>query len=85
VALDHLPKRGGHNHDRVQLEVVVQLSLGEEDGVQELLDLRVVHLGVGQDFTDEVDRTLHFEGVTLLLSFHHDGGTHHLSRGCDIQ
>jgi hypothetical protein len=45
--LDHLPEReGGHNRDWVRLKVVVQLSLGDEDSVQELLDLGVACLGV---------------------------------------
>jgi hypothetical protein len=47
--------------------------------------LRVACLGVGQDFTDEVDQTLDLEGVTLLLPFHYDNDTHHLSGGHDIQ
>jgi hypothetical protein len=68
VALDHLPKRkGGHNRDWVRLEVVAQLSPGDEDNVQELLDLRVACLGVRQDFIDDVDWALDLEGVTLLL------------------
>jgi hypothetical protein len=69
----------------VRLEVVAQLSSGDEDSVQELLDMWVACLGVGQYFTDKVDRTLVFEGVTLLLPFHYDGGTHYLSSGSDVQ
>jgi hypothetical protein len=68
----------------VRLIVVAQLPLGDEDGVQELLDLWVACLSVRQGFTDDVDRTLDFEGVTLLLPFHYDGGTHYLSSGHDI-
>jgi predicted GNAT family N-acyltransferase len=64
---------------------VVQLSSDDEDSLQELLDLRVACFGVEQDFTNEVDRTLDLEGVALLLPFHHDGGTHYLSSGCDVQ
>jgi hypothetical protein len=68
----------------VRLKVASQLSPGDEDSVQELLDLRVACLGVRQDFTDEVDWTLNLEGVALLLPFHHDGGTHYLSSGYDV-
>jgi hypothetical protein len=68
----------------VRLEVVAHLSSGEEDSAQELLDLWVACLGVGQDFIDEVDWTLDFEGVTLLLPFHYDGDTHYLSSGRDV-
>jgi hypothetical protein len=63
---------------------VAQLPSGDEDIVYELLDLRVACLGVEQDFTDEVDQTLDFESVTLLLSFHYDGGTHYLSSRRDV-
>jgi hypothetical protein len=65
----------------MQLEVVALLSSGNEDSVQEFLDLGVACLGVRQDFADEVKRTLDLEGVPLLLLFHHDGGTHHLGGG----
>jgi hypothetical protein len=68
----------------MQLKVVALLSSGNEDSVQEFLDLGVACLGVGQDFTDEVKRTLDLEGVPLLLLFHHDGGTHHLGGGRDV-
>jgi hypothetical protein len=64
---------------------VAQLPPGDEDNVQELLDLWVACLGVGQDFTDEVDQTLDFESLTLLLPFHYDCGTHYLSSGRDVQ
>jgi hypothetical protein len=67
----------------VRLEVVAQLSLGDEDSIQEFLDLWVACLGVKQDFADEVDQTLDFESVVLLLLFHYDGGTHYLSSGHD--
>jgi hypothetical protein len=68
----------------VQLKVVPQLPPGDEDSEYELLDLRVACLGVGQDFTNEVDQTLDFKSMTLLLSFHYDGGTHYLSSGRDV-
>jgi hypothetical protein len=68
----------------VRLEVVAHPPSGDEDSVQELLDLWVACLGVGQDFTDEVDWTLDFEGVTFLLPFHYNGGTYNLSNGRDI-
>jgi hypothetical protein len=68
----------------VRLKIVAQLPSADEDGIQELLDLWVTCLGVGQDFTDEVDRTLDFESMTFLLPFHYDGGTHYLSSGRDV-
>jgi hypothetical protein len=63
---------------------VAQLPPGDEDSVQELLDLWVACLDVGQDFTNEIDWTLDFEGVTFLLPFHYDGDTHYLSSGRDV-
>jgi hypothetical protein len=62
---------------------VAQFPSGDEDNIQELLDLWVACLGVGQDFTDEVDQALDFDSVTLL-SFHHDDGTPYMSSGRDI-
>jgi hypothetical protein len=64
---------------------VAQLSPGDEDSIQELLDLRVACLGVRQDFTDEADWTSDLEVMTLLLPFYYDGGTHRLSSGCNVQ
>jgi hypothetical protein len=46
--------------------------------------LRVACLGVGQVFTDEVDRMLDFGSVTLLLLFYYDGDTHYMSSGRDV-
>jgi hypothetical protein len=50
---------------------VLQLPLGDQDGVQELLDLRITSLGVSQDLADEIDRVLHFESMPYLLPFCH--------------
>jgi hypothetical protein len=58
--------------------------LGDEDNVQELLDLWASCLGLIQDFTDEIDWMLDFKGMTFLLPFHYDGGTHYLSSGRDV-
>ena len=41
----------------MRLKVVTQLSLGDKDGVHELLDLGVVSLGIGQDLANEVHGT----------------------------
>jgi hypothetical protein len=68
----------------VRLKVVAQLPPGDEDSIQELLDLWIACLGVRKDFTDEVDWTLDFEGMTFLLPFHCDSDTHHLSSGHDV-
>ena len=57
---------------------MTQLPLGDQDGVKELLDLRVASLGVEQDLINEVYGVLHFEGVSLFLPLYHQGGTDHL-------
>ena len=55
----------------MQLEVLMQLPLGDKDGVQEFLDLGVVSLRIGQDLTNEVLGMLYFEGLSLFFSLYH--------------
>jgi len=69
----------------MRLEVVMQLPLGDKDGVHEFLDLVVASLGIGQDLANEVHGTLHFEGVSLLFSLYHQGGANHLRGGHDVE
>ena len=72
LVLDNLTKRKGcHHRHGVRLKVVAQFSLGDEDGVEELLDLGVAGLGVRQDLAYEVHVTLYYEGMPLFLSLHH--------------
>jgi len=49
------------------------------------LDLGVAGLGVGQDLANEVHGTLHFEGVSLFFSLHHQGGADHLCGGHNVE
>jgi hypothetical protein len=51
----------------VRLEVVAQFSLGNSDYVQELLDLGIAGLGIGQNFADKVNRALHLEIVSCFF------------------
>ena len=84
--LDDLAERvGRHNHHRMRLEVVTQLPLGDKDGVQELLDLGVASLRIGQVLANEVHGTLYFEGVSLFFSLYHQGGANHLRGGHDVE
>ena len=69
----------------MRLEVVTQLPLGDKDGVQELLDLGVASLRIGQDLADEVHGMLHFEGVPLFFSLYHQGGANHLCGGRNVE
>jgi hypothetical protein len=64
---------------------VDQLPLGDEYGVLQLLDLRVLRLGLGRHFTDEVDGPLYLEYVAHTLSFHHQGCADHLGGGRDVE
>ena len=64
---------------------MAQLPLGDEDGVQELLDLGVAGLGVKQDLANEVHGTLHFEGVSLFFLLYHQGGADYLRGGRNIE
>ena len=63
----------------------MQLPLGDEDGVQELLDLGVAGLGIGQDLANEVHGTLQFEGVSLFFLLYHQGGADHLCGGQNVE
>jgi hypothetical protein len=62
----------------VGLKVVAELAPREDHRIQQLLDLRVARLGVGQDFADVIDRPLDWQGVPFLRALHHDYGADHL-------
>ena len=64
---------------------MVQLPLGDQDGIKELLDLGVACLGVGQDFSNEVYGALYLEGMSLFSLFYNQGGADHLSCSCDVE
>lgn len=71
----------GDDGDGMGVEVVPKLPLADEDGVNHLLDVEVARLGLSQYFADVVDRVLDLQRVSLLLAFHHESHTYHLS-GC---
>jgi hypothetical protein len=60
------------------LEVVEKLASCENHCVEQLLDLGVAHLGVGQDLADVVYWPLNRQGVAFLRALYHDHGTNHL-------
>jgi len=64
---------------------VTQLPPRDQDGVQELLDLGVASLRIGQDFANEVYGTLHLEGVSLFFPFYHQGGADHFRGGRNVK
>ena len=49
-----------------------ELALGDEHGVEELLNSRVVGLQVKEDLIDEVHWPLDLEGMAFLFTFHHE-------------
>ena len=57
--LDYFPQgeRRHHGH-RVGFDVVTQLALCQDYGVDQLLDVGVACLGLGEYFADEVNRSL---------------------------
>jgi hypothetical protein len=67
------------------LEVVVKLAPCEHHRVEQLLDLRVMRLGLRQHLADVVNRALDWQGVALLRTFHHDDGADHLSGCGDVE
>ena len=82
---DFAEREGCHDRHWVQLEVVMQLSPGDQDGIQELLDLGVASLGIGQDFANEVYGMLHLEGVSCFFLFYHQGSADHLHGGRKVK
>jgi hypothetical protein len=63
---------------------VSQLPSCQNHRVQQLLDLWVADLGLGQDLTDEVDRPLDGQCMPFFSSLNHDRGADHLSGSGDV-
>jgi hypothetical protein len=68
----------------MRLEVVSQLPPCQDHCVQQLLNLWVADLGLGQYLTDEVDWPLDGQCMSLFSSLNHDRGANHLSGGGDV-
>jgi hypothetical protein len=68
----------------MRLEVVSQLPPRQDHRVQQLLNLRVADLGLGQYLTDEVNRPLDGQSMPFFLSLNHDRGADHLSGSGDV-
>jgi hypothetical protein len=62
----------------VGLEVVAKLAPREDHCVEQLLDMGVARLDVGQDLADVVHRPLVWQGVSFLRTLHHDHSADHL-------
>jgi hypothetical protein len=68
----------------MRLEVVPQLPPCQNHRVQQLLNLWVADLGLGQYLTDEVDRPLDGQCMPFFSSLNHDRGADHLSGSGDV-
>jgi hypothetical protein len=66
------------------LEVVSQLPPRQDHRVQQLLNLGVADLGLGQYLADEVDWPLDGQCVPFFSSLNHDRGANHLSGHGDV-
>jgi hypothetical protein len=63
---------------------VSQLPPRQDHRVQQLLDLWVADLGLGQYLTDEVDWPLNGQCMPLFLPLDHNRGSNHLSGRGDV-
>ena len=52
---------------------MAELARRNQNGVKQLLDLRITSLGLIKNLTDEVYQTLHLIGMPGLLAFDYNG------------
>ena len=84
--MDYLSQRKRRHHShRVGLEVVMQLASSQDYGVNQLLDVGVTRLSLGEHFADEVDRSLDGQSVSLLLPLDDYGRADHLGCRGDVE
>jgi hypothetical protein len=62
-----------------------QLSGCNQDGVDQLLNLRVPRFGLVEYLTDEVNRALDFVNVAGFLKLNHDDCGDHMISGRNIE
>src|SRR5688500_7323124 len=68
----------------MRLEVVSQLPSRQDHRLQQLLNLWVADLGLGQYLTDEVEWPLDGHCMPLCSSLNHDRSADHLSGSGDV-
>jgi hypothetical protein len=66
----------------MSLEVVADLAPREDHLIEQLLDLRITRLCLGQNLADVVDQPLDWQGMPLLRALYHDDSADQLG-GCD--
>jgi hypothetical protein len=67
------------------LEVVIELAPREDHCVEQLLDLRITRLCLGQNLADVIYEPLDWQGVPLLRALYYDDSTNHLSGRGDVE
>jgi hypothetical protein len=73
-----VPQRKLCNHFYgVGVEIMVQFARGDQDSVQQLLDLRIAGFGLIEDLASEVYWSLDLVHMLDLLVLHDDGYTDH--------
>src|SRR5688572_9418018 len=68
----------------MRLEVVSQLPSRQDHCIQQLLNLWVADLGLGQYLADEVNWPLNGQCMPFLLPLDHNRGANHLSGRDDV-
>jgi hypothetical protein len=70
---------------QISIEVVFQLLECNQDGVDQLLNLRVPSLGLIEHLADEINRALDFIYVTMFLTLDHDDCGDHVIGGLNVE
>jgi hypothetical protein len=73
------------HQDIVCIEVVAKVPESDEYTVKYFLNRWVMNLRFGVDFADEVNWSLHPEGVAFFLLFHHDCRADDVSSRGDVK
>jgi hypothetical protein len=64
---------------------VANFSGSDEYTIEYFLNRWVTNLGFREDFVDEVDWSLHPEGMAFLLVFHHSSHADDVSSRSDVE
>ena len=83
--VENVPQRElGDHDDLVVLKVMAELARCDQNGVEQLLNLRVMSFGLINNLTDEVYRMLNLIGVPGLLAFDDDSCANDVRSGGDV-
>jgi hypothetical protein len=86
LVLDDVPKQKiGLDHHPIFVEVIFQLSGCNQDGVDQLLNLRVPGFGLVEYLIDEINRALDFVNVVGFITLDHDDCGDHTISGRNLE